>query len=99
MKPLTLDKAVVMAKAIASARRKWGRQANPPYTIEQISEALQILDDAGLLAPAKYTEEDITKLKRQIGAAKSRAIRLLKQHGVSVDEYRDDDHATEESAE
>ncbi len=99
MKPLTLDKARTMAKEIAAARRKWGRQANPPYTIEQISEALQILDEEGFLEPAKYTEEDITKLKRQIGAAKSRAIRLLKQHGVSVEEFRDDDHVAEESAE
>lgn len=73
---MTLEKARSLVKDVAFARRRWGRQTSPPYTVTQLMEALELLDDAGVL---DVDTAEVTRLKRQLGAAKSREMRLRKQ--------------------
>jgi polyhydroxyalkanoate synthesis regulator phasin len=68
------DKAKTIVLEIAQARRKWGKQANPPYSIHQIMDALVALSDE-LQKPAEEcggTPEEVTKLRRQLAACQNR---------------------------
>lgn len=73
---MTIDKAKSIVLEIATARKKWGKQANPPYSIHQIMDALVALSDE-LQQPKEATEqlitaEDLTKLRRQLAACTNR---------------------------
>jgi hypothetical protein len=65
-----LETALQVAKDIAAAYRKWGKQANPPYTQHQLCEALAALDAAGHFN--SNIGEELTKVKRQLAAALAR---------------------------
>lgn len=71
---MTLDKAKAIVLEIAAARKKWGKQANPPYNIHQIMDALVAIS-VELTKPAVeqlISAEDLTKLKRQYAACQNR---------------------------
>ena len=72
--PMKREKAVSIAKEVAAARLKWGKQASPPYTTHQIMDAVLVLEAEGLLEPAVplITPEELTKLRRQYAACQNR---------------------------
>lgn len=67
---MTVDKAVEIVKQIADARKRWGKYAYPPYTQAELMDALVVLHEAGRFdAPS---DEEITKLRRQLAACQNR---------------------------
>jgi hypothetical protein len=71
--PMKREKAVSIAKEVAAARLKWGKQASPPYTMHQIMDAVLVLEAEGLLEqPIGPTPEEVTKLRRQLAACQNR---------------------------
>ena len=71
---MRLAKARSIVLEIAAARKKWGKQANPPYSIHQIMDALVALSDE-LNKPADEcgaTPEEATRLRRQLAACQNR---------------------------
>lgn len=81
---MKLDKAKAIVLEIAGARRKWGKQANPPYSIHQIMDALVLLSDE-IREPKQegLSPEEVTKLRRQLAACTNRE--KLKKEGVAHD--------------
>lgn len=67
---MNLDAALKIVKEIAGAYKRWGKQANPPYTQAQMSEALLVLDAHGHFD--SNIAEELTKTKRQLAAALAR---------------------------
>ena len=72
--PMKREKAVSIAKEVAAARLKWGKQASPPYTMHQIMDAILVLESEGVLEPqpAGPSPEEVTKLRRQLAACQNR---------------------------
>jgi len=74
--PMPKTRAIQIAKEIAGARKKWGKQANPPYKLDQIMDAIVTLDASGAFedqkAPEGPSPEEITKLRRQLAACTNR---------------------------
>ena len=62
-----------------SARRRWGKLFTSAYTIEQVLDALVVLDEEIGLAENLVQREDHTKVVRQLTAAKAREAKLTKQ--------------------
>lgn len=92
---MSQEKAHTILREVAVARSRWGKQASPPYTMLQIMEAVERVVGAGALEPPSVTEDDVIKLRRQLGASKSRETKLLKRlkaAGVTVGEIVEDDH-------
>lgn len=75
-----LDKSVALVKEIVAARQRWGKQASVPYTKEQLYDALVVLDSHGRFDGP--SDEDVTKLRRQLAACQNREKSRTK--GVSV---------------
>lgn len=69
-------RALEIIKEIAAQRRRWGKQMAPPYTMPQLLEAIELLDEAGQFEPAVA---DTGKLRRQLQAANARETRLRQQ--------------------
>jgi hypothetical protein len=72
---MKLDKAKSIVLEIAAARKKWGKQANPPYSIHQIMDALVAISDELTKEspkPVEITAEELTKLRRQYAACLNR---------------------------
>ncbi len=77
--PMPKTRAIVLAKEIAAARRKWGKQANPPYSLHQIMDAIVTLEAEGAFEPTPVdagavatTPEEVTKLRRQLAVCLNR---------------------------
>ena len=65
-----------------SGRLRWGKMFLSAYSMEQVLDALVALEDAGALALTKATQEgseELTKVKRQLTAAKAREAKQKKQ--------------------
>ncbi len=72
---MKIDKAKNIVLEIAAARRKWGKQANPPYSIHQIMDALVAISNELTKEqpkPVEITAEELTKLRRQYAACQNR---------------------------
>jgi hypothetical protein len=71
---MTLDKAKQIILEIAAARRKWGKQANPPYKLDVIMDALvAISPELSKSCPEQLiSAEELTKLRRQYAACQNR---------------------------
>lgn len=67
---MDVARATEMVKQIASARKRWGRYAYPPYTQAELMDALVVLYDAGRFDGP--SDEDITRLRRQLAACLNR---------------------------
>lgn len=82
---MTLEKAKQIILEIAAARKKWGKQANPPYTIHQIMEAMVLIaPELSKEAPEQLiTAEELTKLRRQYAACQNREKARRGNHGVT----------------
>lgn len=88
----SLEKAVKVAAEVASARKRWGKQASYGYTSPQIADSLIFIMDAYKANTASEIEtvkanadaaiEDLraqlTKANRQLAAANARAARREK---------------------
>lgn len=75
--PMPHAKAIRIAEEIAAARKKWGKQANPPYNLHTIMDAIVVLEAQGLLkgtqpTPEGPSPEEVTKLRRQLAACQNR---------------------------
>lgn len=86
---MTIDKAKSIILEISAARKKWGKQANPPYSIHQIMDALVALSDE-LQGPKEVIEqlitaEDLTKLRRQLAACTNREKARKGQDQIEID--------------
>jgi hypothetical protein len=80
---MTAEKALTILQEIVAQRLRWGRQTQPPHTMTQVMEALELVSAAGWLGVPKFAEADVVLLRRQLGAAKSR---LRKHLGKDVTE-------------
>jgi len=80
---MKLEKALGIAKEIATQFKRWGKQTNPPYTQAEMMAAIAALDTEGNF-DGKLTEE-LTKTKRQLAASQAREAALKKRLGVSDD--------------
>lgn len=73
---MKVDKAKSIVLEIAGARKKWGKQANPPYSIHQIMDALVAISDELQEVPVSEKPatppEEVTKLRRQLAACQNR---------------------------
>lgn len=67
---MTLEKALKIAKELAAAHRRWGKQLSAPYTQAQMMEALAALDTHGQFDG--NLSEELTKTKRQLAACMAR---------------------------
>jgi hypothetical protein len=82
---MTVAQAIEVAKATASAVRKWGRHAAPPFTNQQLMTAIEVLvSNVDLEADSKNvaiaeTKEALTKANRQLAACNARVTRLAKK--------------------
>ena len=74
---MKLETALNIAKEIASQYKRWGKQTNPPYTQQQMMEALAVLDKEGQFDGD--LSEELTKTKRQLAASSAREAALKKR--------------------
>ena len=76
---MTPERAREIARDVAAARRKWGKQVNPPYSAAQLYEVLELLDDASYFEkePADL-HAALVRIARQDGAAKAREKKSAK---------------------
>lgn len=64
------ENALQIIRDIIKARKTWGKKASPPYTQDQLYDALIVLEEEGRFeAPS---DEDMTKLRRQLAACENR---------------------------
>lgn len=95
---MTTEKALAFAKTAAHYRRKFGKQTSPPYLMTQIMEVFELLDNDGRLEKEQVSRDDVIKLRRQLGAQKSRFARLLKRlHEAGVTDNSSADTDTDEA--
>lgn len=76
---MSAEKALSILNEAADARLRWGKQASIPYSMTQVMEAIELVKAEGWLGKPQITEEDVTKLRRQLAAANARVSRLAKR--------------------
>jgi hypothetical protein len=86
---MSAEKALTVLQEIVAQRLRWGRQTQPPHTVTQIMEALELVSAAGWLGKPKFTEADVVLLRRQLGAAKSRLKKHLGTTNVTEDDVEE----------
>jgi len=69
-----------MLQQVAKARRRWGKNVNPPFTPSQMMEAIELADDQGVFNPS-VSPEEATKLRRQLAACENREKARRKREG------------------
>ena len=79
-----------------SGRLRWGKMFLSAFSMEQVLDALVALEEAGALALTKATQEgseELTKVKRQLTAAKAREAKQKKQ----LEDLRNEVHNLQET--
>lgn len=90
---MKLDRAHTIVRDVVIARKRWGRQADLPYTLEELMDALMLLHDAGNFdAPSA---EEVTKLRRQLAACQNREKSRSRGPGQLVGPGEESAEATE----
>lgn len=82
---LSLEKARAIAQRIATYRERWGRYS-PMVDRDQLQDVILVLEKHG--AWGNPTNDDLTKVKRQLTASLAREAKLKKQLaalGAAVD--------------
>jgi hypothetical protein len=78
---MTVEQAMQLVKNTATAVERWGKQANPPYSVNQMMAAIAVL--AGKVDLEGPTKEELTKVKRQLAACEARVAKLSKPRKAS----------------
>lgn len=66
----TVEKALEIIAEVAEARKRWGKQASVNYTLDQLMDAIVVLADKGRFDGP--SDDEITKLRRQLAACQNR---------------------------
>lgn len=78
---MTYEQALALVKNTAGAVERWGKQANPPYSQNQMMAAIAVL--AGKVDIEGPTKEELTKVRRQLAACEARVAKLSKPKKAS----------------
>lgn len=77
---MKLEQAQSIAKELAKQYHRWGKQANPPYSLQQLMQVIAVLDEHGHFdTNVAQLREELTLANRRLAAANARAIKAEKQ--------------------
>lgn len=74
---MSLDKARKLAKEVARVRARWGRQGRTAHSVDEVYDAILVLETHGQWDSP--TTDELTKVKRQLTASLAREAKLKKQ--------------------